>query len=217
MGPDRTVVVADRVVAAMDDASVRMPQPVNISGESSCSATLRRLVLVDDAGPQAVAHVRRQGVDAALVGSRPMANQPASSSQKSRLNRVLSVGGLAAVALEAVVVAGLAGRSGRGRDRRRRCSPAPRPARSAARPSRPSANRIAVPTSPSTPGSAGPRSVRPLVLDVAVAVAVAVVLDPVQGPVGVRAAGRRPTSGASPQRRSSPSSITNSGVASALP
>src|SRR4028118_1941126 len=125
----------------MDDASVRTPQPVNISGESRCSATCAAL-------SSSTMPVQRQWpmLEARLsIGrlsrSRPRANQPRSGSQTPRVNawsgrraawaaaggergargrpeapveRGAGAAGAVGPALGAVAVAGLLGESGAG-------------------------------------------------------------------------------------------------------
>ena len=82
--PHRTVVVADRVVGAhvvgkgahTPAAEHRRRQQVLRDG--------RRLVLVDDAGPQAVPHVGGQRVDRALVAVQREGEQPGGPGARSR-------------------------------------------------------------------------------------------------------------------------------------
>ena len=50
---------------------MRTPHPLNMASESSTARDLRRLLLVDDAGPEAMAHVRAHAVDPLLVAVEP--------------------------------------------------------------------------------------------------------------------------------------------------
>ena len=118
-----------------------------------------------------------------LSRSRPIANQPCSSSQKSRLNRAFRSAARVRSAVGELVGRPPPSRSGRGRAARRTRSPAPRTARSG--PARADRRRSA--SSPSE--SFQPWFCRPavggaLVLDVAVAVAVAELVDPRERAVG---------------------------------
>ena len=169
---------------AIDEASVRTPQPVNISGRQQVLGHLRGLVLVDDPGPQAVARCSRPGCrSAACRGRGRSRTSRGRAARTSRLNATPSAAARAAQCSAVPVVAGPLGDLGAARRRRRRRSPAPRPARSGRAAIRPSAN--VTPSKESFHPWLQQAAVGcALVLDVPVAVPVAVPLDPVQRAVG---------------------------------
>ena len=124
--------------------SVRTPQPLNIASDSSVRGDERRLLLVDDAGPQAVAHVRADAVDAALVAVETEREVAAVAvvDPEVLVEAALQLVGARAQRSRELVVAGLGRAVRRARRARRTRSPAPRTARSASRASVPSAKRI---------------------------------------------------------------------------
>ena len=167
-------------------ASVRTPQPLNISGDISRSATTGAL-------SSSTIPVHRQWpmLDASASTGRFVAveadGEPAAVGQPELLVESVPCSRAARSAhwLGDGRVAGARRRSAPAPGTRRRRSPAPRTARSAPRAIRAVGEVDAVPRV--LPALVGQAPVgRALVLDEPVAVAVAVVLDPVQRPVGVR-------------------------------
>ena len=139
------------------------------------------LVLVDDAAPQQVADVRGQAVDRALVAVQREREIPAVGEPEVLVEASLERGCFALQPFGQLrVVPDHARRAGRSEFWRRRRSPGSRRSRAAAWPA--SRRRTGSSSrSPSSTGSPGRCRLTPLVLDVAVTVAVAVLVDPAQG------------------------------------
>ena len=83
--PDRAVVVAHRVVGAASPAQRADAPAGEHLAATSARRHLRGVLVVDDAGPQAVAHVGRERVDRALVARRAPARSSRASAQPERL------------------------------------------------------------------------------------------------------------------------------------
>ena len=181
VGPDGAVVVRERVVAGVPEDIVRTPQPDHSSSPISRSTTASRALRRDDAAPQQVAHVRAHRVDGLLVAV-----------ERKRVVAAALVDPVRVVERSAAAPSPLcrAGRRAPGRARprarsrpcaasRRRRSPAPRTARSAAPPACRRAKRCESCES-FHDWLSSPRARALLVLDEAVAVAVAVAVDPLE-------------------------------------
>ena len=168
----------------MSEASVRMPQPVNICRGHQVLRHGLRLVPVDDAGAEAVADVGGQGVHRALVlvqrdGEIAFVRQP-------ELFVELLLEGRCPFEPSGVPVPGPrpSAPAGSGPDTPSRRRPALRRARWAVRRCVPSAKLM--PSQESfQPWLTSPWSLGAQVLHEPVTVAVAVLLDPFQGPVRV--------------------------------
>ena len=92
---------------AIESASVRTPQPENISGDISFGDHLPGTSRVDDAGPEAMAHVRRQRVDGPLLAVEPQCVVATFGKPEVTLERRLQRSRLGLVALSRGWVTGL--------------------------------------------------------------------------------------------------------------
>ena len=200
VGPHRAAVVADGVVAAVVARQGAQSPAGEHRGPDQGLGHLVGLVLVDDARPQAVPDVGGQGIDRLLVGVESDGEPALLLQPEVPVEVGLEVGGLGPEAVVGGGVAGLEGEVGAGQVRavgvrlhlgegdRRLGHPAV-------------AVADAVPAV--LPALIGQAPVgRPVVLDVAVAVGVAEVLDPLDGPCRVRAAARPPARGRLPSAAS---------------